>query len=324
MYPPINSRWLILQSDGAHRHVHSASQAPNWFLRECRAWRHALRQCGIGADLSGPRHGDPSQSAPRNLLDYSVILLAEQYEVATFLPQLQELQNLRWREAGSTRPHILTWVVDSHYQTLEAYRPLCQVADVLLHANREAIAPYRAAFPKKVRHLWFPNATDARYFNTRVYAPAVKTQDVSYYGSLGGRRVEFMTKFTDCCRSPNSIKFSVHFATGMDYIHGIRSSRIHLNLPIGDHMRDLNYRNFETIGLGTCLLTEYHPDLETLGFEHLTNCLFYRDVHEAYQLADMALATGLWEPIGAAGAQLAETNTYTARVSRLLQLLKMI
>ena len=58
---------------------------------------------------------------------------------------------------------------------------------------------------------------------------------------------------------------------------------------------DINYRTFETIGLGTCLATDYNEDLSSLGFIDEKNCILYKNYNECVDKINNAIKNNLCE-----------------------------
>jgi len=297
-------RFLILQSAGHHDGRDGWTR--NDYLRECFALQHALRLSGHEADVAGDRHP--------HLVDhggeYEAVILGEQYE---FSPSLHAVL----RRHFDNNVVMVQWIVDLHCH--DGYTWFTPYMDLVLHATRELIHEYAIKCAadaystmmnrkglQPTKHIWFPNAVDDRYFRWRWRA---KTTDVAFIGSPQPARKEFLDKLT------HDLGLVQKFATGVDMLDAIASTKIHVNKSIGV---DLNYRVFETIGLGTCLCTNWHPDMDDLGFIDGENCLMYRDVEDCKTKIRNALHDGSWRRIGAAGHVLSQSHTYTQRVQDLI------
>jgi hypothetical protein len=289
------SRVLLLQSEGAHKG--QDGWTANWYLRECWALQAAFGRHGIDADVWGPGHeGFPS---PPDFEAYDVLVCAE-HDDLSWMPPLRRIR----------RPLKVHWLVDLHVRGPASYRRVSHECDLVLHATRTLMPGYARAVPRP-RHVWFPNAVDDRWFDATRWARP-KTRDVVFVGTPRAERAEALA------RLERAVGLECRFATGEDMLATIASARIHLNVPIGP---DLPYRIFETIGLGTCLVTRVDPDLPALGFEDGVNCLLYRDVDEAAAKIRTSLADGSWARIGAAGYALSKRHTYVERVGEALRLL---
>jgi len=112
------------------------------------------------------------------------------------------------------------------------------------------------------------------------------------------------------------LKYS-YGVTGIDYIHALLKAKMQFNRSIN---LDVNYRTFETIGMGCCLLTDFQPELPLLGFQSGVNCLVYHTIDEAVSLSKHYLDSG-WKSVAAAGPALAKLHTYTNRMAELLRYL---
>lgn len=95
-------------------------------------------------------------------------------------------------------------------------------------------------------------------------------------------------------------------------------SKIVFNISMLD---DVNMRCFETIGTGSCLLTNWLPTIEELGFKDGENCLLYRSLDEAVDKTRFYLKNDeAREKIAQAGYELAINNhTIDHRVDKILK-----
>jgi hypothetical protein len=286
-------RCLIVQSDGSHKG--QDGWTPNWYLRECYALQHALAQNGIQADVWGLRHDNFGR--PPDFEAYDMLWCAENSEL-DWLPRLSRIR----------RPLKLQWIVDLHYSGAHFYRRVSKGCDVILHSTRRLIADYQRRLPGKP-HLWFPNAVDDRYFDAERQR-CEKTRDLVFVGSPHRARDALLAELE------RRVGLSRLFATGADMLAAVAGARIHFNCNISV---DINFRTFETIGLGTCLMTNADPDLEALGFADGVNCLTYASADEAVAKLRAALADGSWERIGREGYRLSKRHTYTRRVREMLE-----
>jgi len=285
--------WLIIQSDGEHKG--QDGWEPNWMMRECYAIRHALNLNGDRADIWGLRHENYSQTPDFN--SYDGIFTIENYEL-DWLPDIKHC----------ARALRYFWLIDAHWQPLEVYARQLDSYDVILHSTHRFIDAYRQRFPRQ-RHLYFPNGVDDRYFDQNAYPSRPRTTDLIFIGGKAAPRAALIDHMIATC--------GMHYSygvTGQAYVQALLASKMQFNKGLNG---DINYRNWETIGLGTCLLTEHDPEMELLGFKHGLNCLFYSSADEATALAKQHLADGSWQRIGAAGYRLSQHHTYTKRIKHL-------
>lgn len=276
-------KWLIIQSAGQHNG--SDGWTPNDYLRECFALQHGIIQNGHECDVWGKRHPNFAQTPEWNSYDFIVLL--ENYEWE-WVPDLSKIT--------ATKLH---WIIDLHCQN--PYVKWSQQCDIVLHSTKTLIDRYKIQCPKQ-KHVWFPNATDDRYFKPR---NEKKVADIIFVGSPHNR-----------AQFANAIGAKHYFLTGEDMLKGISQTKIHFNKSIG---QDVNYRCFETTGLGTCLLTNYIPEMEELGFKDGENCIFYKGIDDCKSKSQQALKDGSWETIGKAGYELSKSNTYKERIKTFLE-----
>lgn len=281
-------KWLIIQSDGEHKG--QDGWTPNFYLRECYAIQHALSVNGIDADIWGKRHNNFDETPDFN--KYDVLFILEQYEM-DWLPDLSTL-----------KPTKLQWCIDLHCHS--GYEAITPHVDIVLHSTKALISPYKQKFPGK-KHIWFPNGVDSRFFHRQKYEP--KITDLMFVGSRNPNRnetIETLEKFGMKC----------FFATGQDMINLINSAKIHFNKNISC---DVNYRNFETIGIGTCLLTNESEEIKELGFIDGVNCLFYKTAEEAIGKVKNNISTGSWLEIQDNGCEFAKQHSYIQRIKEMLK-----
>lgn len=281
--------WLIIQSAGIHTGHDGLCR--NDYLRECFAFAHAVRRLGDRALVWGLRH--TNYSTPPAFEAFDVILCLENYETE-WLPDLRFIR-------GPVRSH---WIIDLHVQDPSVYAPISRGCDVVLHSTRRLMDGYRARFPG-IEHHWFPNAVDDRYFNRDLHPRRERSIEALFVGSPHHLREEFM------CSAEQRIGLDRRFATGLDMIDAILSAKVHFNRNIAG---DINYRTFETIGLGSCLVTDADPDLAELGFIDGTNCLLYGDIDEAIDKVRWALRDDRWRSIAELGYRLSKVHSYTERL----------
>lgn len=258
----------------------------------------ALIHAGYGADVWGLRHDNYGQVPDFNA--YDVIVVAENYELE-WLPDLSTV----------TKPLKIHWVIDLHLVGPEAYLPVSRQCDIVIHATKSLIEPYRLQAPQ-AHHRWFPNAIDSRYFDSTKLPVIPRDRSLVFVGGRGTREA-ILAKM----EAEAGLKY--HYGvTGWDYISLLHRAKMQFNEPAAG---DINYRNFETVAMGACLLTRADPDLEELGFRHKENCLTYLTQGEAVALAKEALVDGSWKQIAANGLKLAKRHSYRARVNQLVEAL---
>jgi len=286
---------LIIQSDGQHKG--QDGWTPNWYLRECYAIQYAFQKNGHEADIWGLRHENFSQRL--DFSKYDIIFCIENYET-DWLPKFPDIKG----------PLKIQWIIDLQYRGNEAFAPISKGFDIIVNSTRCLMAGYNKYLAKNQKHIWFPNGVDDRYFTKT--DEIEKKNDIIFVGSDGINRIHFINQLVN----DPKIKMKKIFATGIDMINLIKSTKIHFNK---NDMVDINYRTFETIGLGTCLVTNWDKDLEPLGFIDGNNCLLYKDINECKNKILLSLKTESWKEIAKNGYELSKQNTYTKRIEKLLK-----
>jgi len=287
--------WLIIQSDGEHKGQDGWS--PNWMMRECYAIKAALILFGDRATIWGKGH--ENYANPPDFNSFDGIFTIENYGL-DWLPDISKC----WR---ALRLH---WVIDAHWQPIETYDRRLAQNDIILHSTRRFIAPYQARHPKP-KHVYFPNGVDDRFFDRALCPAHNKFTDIIFIGGNAAPRAAAIDYMVRECG------MAYHYGiTGLDYIEAVLNAKIQFNKGLNG---DINYRNWETIGLGTCLLTEHDPEMELLGFKHDVNCLFYHSPQEAAELAHTYIANGEWARIADEGYALSKLHSYNQRISKLIR-----
>jgi hypothetical protein len=299
-------KWLIIQSDGKHKGQHGDAWTPNWYLRECYSIRRALLAYGHDADIWGPGHrnyrSDFRSDFPSGFFGYDGYFVAENYDM-DFVPDLGE-------PLIAHKPRI-QWIIDLHCQSPERYDQISARCNVILHSTRGLLPDYRKRHPR-AQHLWFPNCIDDLYFDRNKYPLRPRLTDLLFIGGEGTRAADIRTMVD---KAGMLYQYGI---TGEDYINAILGAKIQWNMGIAG---DINYRTFETIGLGACLLTEHHADLSDLGFVNNVNCFTYYGIQNAVGMAKglkLSAASDNLARVTEAGYQLSKTHTYTLRIRNLL------
>lgn len=284
---------LIIQSAGIHDGSTPLTQ--NNYLRECLSLQHAFIINRWEADVWGLRHHNYLDMPKFDTYDY--ILNLENYEMS-WLPNFSKI----------TGPVKMQWIIDLHYQNPEIYKKIAKDMDIILHSTKLLIDSFKELLPNKI-HLWLPNAFDDRYFINKNVDN--KYNDIIFIGNKlnRGELIEYMSKVYN-------LKY--YMKTGKDMIDLIHSTKINFNKSIS---ADVNYRNFETIGCGACLLTNYLPELEELGFKNGINCLMYKSLDDINIKLKYAFLNDNWKRISKNGLEFSKNHTYVKRVEKLIETL---
>jgi len=287
-------RWLIIQSDGEHKG--QDGWTPNYYLRECYAIQYALQQNSQEATIWGLRH-DNFNDRP-DFESYDIIFCLENYETA-WLPNFEHIR----------KPLKMQWIIDLHCQKWQNHDVISKHMDYILHSTKSLLNEYAKLYNRS-KHLYFPNGIDSRFFYNR---NSPKDIDLCFVGSKNPSRKELIE------RLEREHQLVYRFATGTDMIDLISRTKVHFNKNISC---DINYRTFETIGLGSCLLTNYDENLLELGFVDKVNCLLYNSYEDCVEKIRYGLTDENYVKISRNAQELIPTNTYMHRVSQLLQQLK--
>lgn len=282
---------LIIQAAGEHDG--STHLCKNDYLRECLSLQYAFQENGWEADVWGLRHKNFLD--PPDFNNYDVILNLENYEM-NWLPDLSKVH----------KPLKMQWIIDLHCQHPSRYAQISADMDIILHATESLMLPYKAKFFPDKDHIWFPPAIDERYFKN--YGMK-KTKDLVFVGSILNRG-DYVQKLH------NQVGLQYFMQTGKIMLDLISSSKVHFNKTMSPH--GTNYRNLETISLGTCLLADDKPEVRKLGFVDGVNCLLYNNYEECLQKYSEVISSGKWKTIGDNGLDLAKRHSYTARVKELI------
>ena len=282
-------RIIIIQAAGMHDGVRT-KHCKNDHLRECHAMKHAFEANGWEADIWGLRF--PNFDTPPDFNSYDYLLTIENYEL-DWLPDFSKI----------TKPVKMQWIIDLHCIDPEVFRNTTSQMDIVLHSTKSLMAGYEKLHPDK-KHIWFPNGLDDRYLTNRNLQ---RTKDCIFVGNLASREplLRAVEKLCD-------VKLHL-MVTGEDMIKLVNSTKVNFNNSIA---KDVNFRCFETMGCGACLLTNRLDELEELGFKDGVNCYMYEGVGEIP--GKLALALDNWERVGKAGEAFAKEHTYTKRVAALI------
>lgn len=204
--------------------------------------------------------------------------------------------------------HIKTqkfiWAIDAHCKGPNIYNHLAHQNkfNKVLHATPE--------FAQE--NCWLPNCYD----DTLIYPIECEYRsDIGFCGNVVNRKswIEFLKTNFD-------FTFD-EFVIGADMVKAINSYKVHWNANINV---DINYRNFETMGCQTMLLTSFNAHYQKLGMINGENCLVWKNQLELLNLAKYAIANDAWrEDIAKAGYDLVKNrHTYKHRAKQILEMIK--
>lgn len=277
---------LIIQENGRHDE--------NRDFRECFSLQRAFEANGWYAHVWGLNHtGWPKEY---DYEDYDVIFYLEQYDLTGWSPDLSKTK----------KPYKIMWAIDAHSRGTQPFDYFFNKNkfDLMLHSTYDYV-------DNKTR-IWFPNAYDDDMIYKKT---ADKVVDVGFCGNVGNRG-DYLNLLS---KQDFSFKADI-FVIGDAMVNAINSYRIGFNKNV---LNDINYRNFETIGCGTPLITNFNYQYPSLGFKHGKNCLMYETKDEMIDLIKQYLSSEDDLPyIGDKGYDLAKKHTYMQRVKHLIKYLE--
>jgi hypothetical protein len=275
-------RVIIIQEAGRHEE--------NRNFRECLSLQRAFLYNGHQCDVWGLGHSNYSQIPDWD--SYDLIMNIENYDSVGWVPNLSSFN----------KPIKLLWSIDAHCRGEEIYENTFSSGryNFLLHSTKD--------FVKKNYHIWFPNCFDDDLVKNM---QVDKKHFIGFCGNYVNRK-----DLIDTITSEFGMKQDI-FVIGESMVKSINEYRIHFNKNM---LNDINYRNLETIGTGTVLLTSNNPNYESLGFIDGENCLIYNDIEDIRRiLMEVKQNPDILEKIGDSGYGLSKNHTYKVRVNDLLK-----
>lgn len=274
---------LIIQENGRHD--------KNRQFRECFCMQRALSKLSHTCEVWGLGHSNYNQQLDFN--SYDLIINLENYDQTNWVPDLSQVKCKK-----------MLWAIDSHCRGQHVYLGEFKKGgyDIILQATTNFVDS---------NSVWFPNCYDNSLINRR---QSEKQYDVGFCGNVANRGV--LLNLLES--SGFSFKKDI-FVIGDDMVRAINSYRVHFNANIAE---DINYRNFETIGCATALLTSFNPQYESLGFRDGENCFLYKNTHELLDKLDLLISNKqLREKIQNNGYHLAiNQHTYDHRAKQLIDI----
>ena len=271
---------LIIQENGRHD--------GNRNFRECFCAQRAFIHHGHAATVWGLGHSNYEERP--DYQSYDLIINLENYDETGWVPNLSEVQAKKF-----------LWSIDAHVKGIECYLKTAQEGnyDLILQATPEFVGQ---------GSTWFPNCYDDELIKPN---GCEKTHDIGFCGNIVNRG-----QLINLLKQELNLKLD-EFVIGDKMVEAINSYKIHWNANI---CIDINYRNFETLGCGTCLLTSNSAHYASLGMVDGKNCLTYNNVEEMLEKARFALGNEAFiASISNNGLVLAQEHTYKKRIGSLIQ-----
>ena len=271
---------LIIQE--ASRHLE------NFEFRECLCLERAFQENGWEPTVYGKGH--PSFYNKLDFNSFDFILNLENYG-DDWLPDLSSFN----------KPYKILWSIDAHCRGMSPYEEIFKKGkyDLLLNSTLDYVT--------KPHHEWFPNSIcDHKIKNLNLQ----KTSKFSFVGNHVNRQ-----SFLDFLSKEYNLKQNI-FVIGKSMVKSINETYLHFNKNMSN---DLNYRNFETIGCGTALITDHNHMYDALGFVDGENVIFYNDMDSLTEKLNYYLEKkDTLSKIGKSGEKLAKRHTYDKRVQALI------
>jgi len=281
---------LILQSNG----VHNANRK----YRECFSLQRAFNSISEvkKCDVWGLNHFN-FKLTPK---DYDLVIGVEQRNFMQWYP---------WSFLKETKAIKVQWAIDTHSLTTAPFDYICKEGKFQLQLQS------CVEFCKDKNNPWFPNCYDNDLI--KPLPDIEKKHNYGFCGSGGGEREALI----DILVKKYNLKKDI-FIIGDDMVKVINSYKVHFNKNV---LFDINYRTFETLGCGTALITNYHPRLIDLGFNHSENIFIYKNINELYDCMDEIIKNNLYIDIAKKGHELvSKKHTYKNRVKMLLNYIKTV
>ncbi len=275
---------LLIQENGRHDE--------NRIYRECFCLQRAFQHHGDEADVWGLGHESYTNGEP-DYEGYDLIINLENYDQSGWVPNLAKVQTKKF-----------LWSIDAHVKGMQPYLKTAEEGnyDLILQATPEFITE---------GSIWFPNCYD----DTLIKPLDVdKSSEVGFCGNINNR-----AGLINILKDNFDFKLD-EFVIGDAMVKAINSYDIHFNANISI---DINYRNFETMGCGTCLLTSHNNHYARLGLIDGMNCLTYSNIEEMVEKTRIALVNHEFRTsIGNNGLVLAQEHTYKKRIPLIKQQLE--
>tara|TARA_A100001515_G_scaffold144850_1_gene150355 strand:- start:22871 stop:23689 length:819 start_codon:yes stop_codon:yes gene_type:complete len=255
-------------------------------FRECFCLKRGFKHHGAKVDIWGKGH-DGFDTEPV-WESYDLIFAIENWD---WLPDVTKV-----------RVPKFIWAIDAHCKGPRVYEQYG--FDKVLHAS--------PAFAEK--DCWLPNCYD----DTIIYPLEnlyYKSIGIGFCGNVVNRQ-----PYIDILKA-NFPQFRFdEFVIGADMVEAVNSYLVHWNANIGV---DVNYRNFETMGCQTMLLTSEHPAYDSLGIKDGVNCVTYGNTMEMINKARYALDNDNYrDDISKEGYELVKKHhTYKNRAQTILEMI---
>ena len=276
---------LIIQENGRHD--------KNRHFRECFSAQRSLIKLGEECDVWGLGHNNYETVPAFN--NYDLIINLENHDETNWIPDL-----------SSAKTKKMLWAIDGHCRGMQTYINEFSRGDydIILQATRDFVDK---------DSVWFPNCYDDTLIKN---LNIEKIHDVGFCGNIVNRQGWLNLLDEQDFQFEKDI-----FVIGEDMVRAINSYKVHFhkNMSI-----DVAYRNFETMGCGTALLTSASNQYKELGFEDGHNCCIYYNEYDLVNKAMLLLEDeDFRNTIESNGeALVTEKHTYNNRAQQILDIFK--
>ena len=239
---------LIIQENGRH------SQNQNF--RECHNFKRSFDRIGVESTVWGLGHENFSEPFEKFYEESDVIFIIENYEVNGWIPDISKSNKFK-----------VFWSIDSH----------CNPAGNQHTANKHKVDLVLNSIESD-QSLF--NGFNTKYFPNAYPSDLIKPiGDINKEHFLGFCGTPFPERESIINSIENDLTLNVKkdfWVLGDDMVNSINSYKIHLNKTIKN---DINYRVFETLGCGTCLLTNDVENINTF-FTDMVDIVTYSNYNE--------------------------------------------
>jgi len=288
---------LIIQSFGEHDGSSRGSICKKDKFQECFALKDAFEAIHWETEIWGL--GIENHFIIPEFNNYDVLLVIDNDSIfiPSWLPDFRMIKN----------PIKIQWITNLHYRQNKYYYNLSKDMDIILHSTKFLMENFKKLVMNK-KHIWFPYGFNSEYFENKELE---KKNDLLFVGQLGNKK---------------HILHKMVKMYGMKYSKEVEKRDILINEAkvIFNKSDSVNVDKIimETVGCGTCLLTNYLPELEELGFKDGENCYMYKKLEEIpYKLRDM-FTNDKWKEVAKKGHLLSVHHTYINRVKYLVKQLR--
>ena len=281
--------------------IQEAGRNPeNADYKEAQNFKRAFGRLGVDAPIWGK--GYDNKHPLSSTINTDAILVLENYDDG-WMPNLSQYK----------QPKIF-WSVDSH-KCLDAHIKFCQQQkiDHVLCAVYPHVDEFRkAGFDAR----FFPNAFPAdkisKHWTQR------KKYDVGFCGCVGNRAIWLEHLLQDVEDYGCSFCTSI-FVLGDAMVNAINSYGIHWNR---NESYDINARTFETLGCGTCLLTNRTPGIDKTGLVDGEHYASYESEDECLSIIRYLIdQPHIADRIAIAGMEYANAHhTYDCRAQSIIEM----